>query len=86
MGGAIMVCTSNLFDVSLQGLENLFEDVSISKANPLLVSKGSYLKLDLGLGDVLLATATAGNLLGLGDLGTDGLERRYELVVVEMRW
>lgn len=33
----------------------------------------SYLKLNLGLGDVLLATTTAGDLLSLGELGTDSL-------------
>jgi hypothetical protein len=32
-----------------------------------------YLELNLGLGDVGLAAATAGNLLGLGDLVPDGL-------------
>jgi hypothetical protein len=35
--------------------------------------KKAYLKLNLGLGDVLLATTAAGNLLGLGDLVSDGL-------------
>jgi hypothetical protein len=32
-----------------------------------------YLELNLGLSNVLLATAAAGNLLGLGDLVADGL-------------
>lgn len=33
----------------------------------------TYLELDLGLRNVLLAAASAGNLLGLGDLASDGL-------------
>ena len=33
----------------------------------------SYLQLDLGLRDVLLAPTAVGDLLGLGDLGPDGL-------------
>lgn len=32
-----------------------------------------YLELDLGLCNVLLATTSAGDLLGLGDLVSDGL-------------
>jgi hypothetical protein len=39
---------------------------SESRTNP-------YLKLNLGLGDVLLTAAAAGNLLGLSNLGADGL-------------
>jgi hypothetical protein len=33
----------------------------------------THLKLDLGLGNVLLASASAGDLLGLGDLSPDGI-------------
>lgn len=33
----------------------------------------AYLKLDLGLCNVLLASTTVCDLLGLGDLGTDGI-------------
>lgn len=33
----------------------------------------THLKLNLGLGNVLLASAAVGDLLGLGDLGADGL-------------
>lgn len=33
----------------------------------------AHLQLDLGLGDVLLASVAVGNLLGLGDLGSDGV-------------
>lgn len=44
----------------------------------------SYLKLDLSLGDVLLAAAAASNLLGLGDLGADVLTRECELVLFEI--
>jgi hypothetical protein len=35
----------------------------------------TYLKFDLGLSNVLFATASAGNLLGLCDLAPDGLWR-----------
>lgn len=44
-----------------------------------IVPVGSYLKLNLGLSDILLAAAAAGNLLGLGDLGADGLTRKFWL-------
>lgn len=33
----------------------------------------SYLELNLGLGNILLAAAAAGNLLGLSNLAADGL-------------
>jgi hypothetical protein len=36
-------------------------------------ASSSYLKLNLGLGNVLLAAAAAGNLLGLSNLGADSL-------------
>ena len=35
-------------------------------------SSETHLQLDLGLGNILLASAAVGNLLGLGDLGSDG--------------
>lgn len=45
----------------------------ISRWSSLGRSKYSYLKLDLSLGDVLLAAAAAGDLLGLSKLRTDSL-------------
>lgn len=36
------------------------------------MSNISYLELNLCLGNILLAAATAGNLLGLGNLNADG--------------
>jgi hypothetical protein len=33
----------------------------------------TYLQLDLGLGNILLASAAVGDLLGLGDLVSDSL-------------
>lgn len=36
-------------------------------------NKNTYLKLDLGLSNVLLAAAATGNLLGLGNLVADSL-------------
>ena len=41
----------------------------------------AYLELNLGLGDVCLAAASAGNLLGLGDLVPDSLWRAQLLFV-----
>lgn len=63
--------------MGLQGLENLFKK-SQYLTSP-VVPKSSYLKLNLGLSDILLAAAAAGNLLGLGDLGADGLGRKFRL-------
>lgn len=37
------------------------------------VGSGTYLQLNLGLGNVLLAAAAVGDLLCLGDLSPDGL-------------
>lgn len=36
-------------------------------------SESTYLELNLSLGNILFATATASNLLGLGNLAADGL-------------
>lgn len=36
-------------------------------------SSETHLQLDLGLSNILLASAAVGNLLGLSDLGSDGL-------------
>jgi hypothetical protein len=35
-------------------------------------SSETHLQLDLGLSNILLASAAVGNLLGLSDLGSDG--------------
>ena len=37
------------------------------------VPDDTYLELDLGLGNILLTTVTAGNLLGLSNLAADSL-------------
>lgn len=60
---------THLFQRSLEALENL-NAVSTSPAQSCRIS---HLKLDLSLGDVSLAAAAAGDLLGLGDLVLDGL-------------
>lgn len=39
-----------------------------------LKMRNSYLKLNLSLSNVLLAAAAVGNLLGLSNLGADGLD------------
>lgn len=49
-----------------------------------MVPASSYLKLNLGLSDILLAATAAGNLLGLSDLGADGLRRKLWSVCVAM--
>lgn len=36
-------------------------------------SSKTHLQLDLGLSNILLASAAVGNFLGLSDLGSDGL-------------
>lgn len=36
-------------------------------------SSETHLQLDLGLSNILLTSAAVGNLLGLSDLGSDGL-------------
>lgn len=41
-----------------------------------------YLKLDLGLSDVLLTAVTAGNLLCLGDLAPHGLDRLISMPIL----
>lgn len=85
MVGAKLLCTSSLFDVSLQGLENLFKKKSaFSRSDDPIVNTGPYLKLNLSLSDVSLAATAAGNLLGLSNLGTDGLGGKYQLAWVVM--
>ena len=83
MVGAKWLCTSSLFDVSLQGLENLFKKkLAFGRSDVPIVNTGPYLKLNLGLGNISLAAAAAGNLLGLSNLGTDGLAGKYQLAWV----
>lgn len=41
----------------------------------------TYLKLDLGLSNVLIATAAVGNLLSLGDLRPHGLLHQTQLAI-----
>ena len=60
---------THLLQRRLEALEDL-ATVSIPSALPHTMS---HLKLDLGLGNVSLAAAAVGDLLGLGDLVLDGL-------------
>ena len=60
-----------LFEDGLQALQHLF--LVVSQSVQVLLMMSSYLKLNLGLSNILLAAASVGNLLGLGDLGTDVL-------------
>lgn len=66
----------HLFENGLEGLEDLRHLVSnhtYGGTAPISPSRWTYLELNLGLSDVLLATTTADNLLGLGNLGANGL-------------
>jgi hypothetical protein len=60
---------THLLQRSLEALEDL-ATVSIPSTLPHIMS---HLKLNLGLGNVSLAAAAVGDLLGLGDLVLDGL-------------
>jgi hypothetical protein len=60
---------THLLQCRLEALENL---VAVSTPSKKLHAE-THLKLDLGLGDVSLAAASVGNLLGLGDLVLDSL-------------
>lgn len=54
-------------------IRHFVSDHTYGETAPNLAASPTYLELNLGLSNVLLATTTADNLLGLGDLGTDGL-------------
>lgn len=64
--------TGCLFDVSGEGLKNLRSFRLVFQLHS-LVSRKTYLDLNLGLGNVLLAAAAASDLLGLSNLVADGL-------------
>ena len=63
------IFTSRLFHVGLEGLEDLKKSASVDRN-----LGNTYLKLNLGLGNVLLAATAVGDLLGFGDLVTNGLK------------
>lgn len=66
--GFFTIC---LFDMGSQSLKNLlFRSANIRIKQSTIYA---YLQLDLGLGNILLASTTIGDLLGLSDLGTDGI-------------
>lgn len=59
------------------------EPVTVSTISA-IIHAFAYLQLDLSLGDVCLATATAGNLLGLGNLIPDSLSQyQYRILKLE---
>ena len=66
--------------MGLQGLQNLFEDELVGGPSSGKKS-ASYLKLNLSLGNVLLAAAATGNLLGLRNLGADSLYQGNQISI-----
>lgn len=58
----------HLFQDSLQALQDLYRLAEFSSQ-----SQGTYLELNLSLGNILLAATAAGNALGLSKLGLDSL-------------
>lgn len=69
--------------MGLEGLENLFIEQMVSWRLQLQDRKigDAYLKLNLGLSNVLLAATAVGNLLGLSNLVADSLKLEHHMLV-----
>ena len=62
-----------LFKDSLQALQHLLKGLVGLQVTRSTCGVLTYLQFNLGLSNILLAAAAAGNLLGLGDLRPDVL-------------
>lgn len=70
--------------MQLEGLKNLREIISQihCKSAQVQNEQKTYLKFDLGLSNVRLTATAVGNLLSLGNLGTNSLSYLLAFVVL----